>query len=224
MSNKIHEMCTLFVGPSLQGIDSKLLAHENLIVRPPIRRGDIESLIEQSPPSNIAIVDGIFHAHPAVGHAEILSALRAGWKIWGLSSMGAIRACEMDILGMKGFGDVYRQFSSDPNMSDDEVTLIHQEQEPFLSISEPMIHIRFFLRHWLNERIITVEQEQSLIHKIKNMWYGYRTLKFLREALLELPVAAEKIDIALKNFSTYRIKSLDLIEFLKLQPWTRTVN
>lgn len=224
MSNKIYEMCTLFVGPSLQGIDSKLLAHENLIVRPPIRRGDIESLIEQSPPSNIAIVDGIFHAHPAVGHAEILSALRAGWKIWGLSSMGAIRACEMDILGMKGFGDVYRQFSSDPNMSDDEVTLIHQEQEPFLSISEPMVHIRFFLRHWLNERIITVEQEQSLIHKIKNMWYGYRTLKFLREALLELPVAAEKIDIALKNFSTYRIKSLDLIEFLKLQPWTRPVN
>ncbi|WP_052742274.1 TfuA-like protein [Pseudomonas frederiksbergensis] len=223
MSNKALEACTLFAGPSLQAIDSQLLRGGGLMVRPPVKRGDIERLVAQSPPSNIAIVDGVFHAHPAVGHAEILDALGAGWRIWGLSSMGAIRACEMDTLGMTGFGEVYRQFASDPDMSDDEVTLIHQTQEPFLSLSEPLIHIRQFLGQWTTERIITPAQEQHILHYLKNMWYGHRTLNCLKEALLALPVATKQIDNALANFSAYRIKSLDLIEFLKLQPWTRTV-
>lgn len=223
MSNNALETCTLFAGPSLQGIDNQLLCGGGLVLRPPVKRGDIERLVAQSPSSNLAIVDGVFHAHPAVGHTEILDALSAGWRIWGLSSMGAIRACEMDTLGMTGFGEVYRQFASDPDMSDDEVTLIHQAQEPFLSLSEPLIHIRKFLRQWTTERIITPAQEQHILHYLKNMWYGHRTLNCLKEALLALPVAEKQIDNALANFSGYRIKSLDLIDFLKLQPWTRTV-
>lgn len=221
MSNKALEACTLFAGPSLQGIDSKLLC--GVVMHPPVKRGDIERLVAQNPPSNLAIVDGVFHTHPAVGHSEILDALGAGWNIWGLSSMGAIRACEMDTLGMTGFGEVYRQFASDPDMSDDEVTLIHQAQEPFLSLSEPLIHIRMFLRKLTTDQIITPEQEQDILHYLKNMWYGYRTLNSLKEALLALPIMAKKIDIALDNFSAYRIKSLDLTDFLILQPWTRTV-
>lgn len=222
MSNKELESCTLFAGPSLQEVDSQLLCGNGLVVRPPIKRGDIERMVAQSAPSNLAIVDGVFHAHPAVGHAEILSALGAGWRIWGLSSMGAIRACEMDELGVIGFGEVYRQFANDPDMSDDEVTLIHQAQEPFLSLSEPLIHIRQFLRHWTTETVITSVQEQRMLYSLKNMWYGHRTLDFLKKSLLELNCAEEKIDSALANFSTYRIKSLDLIAFLKLQPWTRS--
>ena len=222
MSNKALEGCTLFAGPSLQGVDSQLLCGEDLVLRPPVKRGDIKRLVAHSPPSNLAIVDGVFHAHPAVGHAEILEALRAGWRIWGLSSMGAIRACEMDTLGMTGFGEVYRQFASDPDMSDDEVTLIHQAQEPFLSLSEPLIHIRQFLRQWSTEEIITPAQEQHILNHLKNMWYGYRTLGCLKEVLLALSVAEKQIDGAIEKFSTYRIKSLDLTNFLKLQPWTRT--
>jgi len=223
MSNKTPEECTLFAGPSLQGINSQLFCGEDLIIRPPIKRGDIEQLVSQSPPSNLAIVDGVFHTTPAVGHAEILCALNVGWRIWGLSSMGAIRACEMDTLGMTGFGEVYRQFASDPDMSDDEVTLIHQPQEPFLPFSEPLIHIRQFLRKCTTEQIITPEQAQRIVHHLKNMWYGHRTLNCLRDILLSFPINPRKIDIAMENFSIHRIKSLDLIEFIKLKPWTRTV-
>ncbi|AZE68326.1 hypothetical protein SAMN05216475_0967 [Pseudomonas synxantha] len=223
MSNKALETCMLFAGPSLQGIDSRLLCSDDLVVCPPVKRGDIERLVAQSPPSDLAIVDGVFHAHPAVGHAEILTALNAGWRIWGLSSMGAIRACEMDRLGMTGFGEVYRQFASDPDMSDDEVTLVHQAQAPYLSLSEPLIHIRQFLKHWTAEQIITPAHAQQTLHYLKNMWYGHRTLSCLKDALMALPVAEPTIDSALANFSAYRIKSLDLIDFLKLKPWTKTV-
>lgn len=167
MLKKSFEVCTLFAGPSLQGINSQLLCDSSLILRPPIKRGDIEQLVADSAPSTIAIVDGVFHAHPAVGHAEILQALRAGWRIWGLSSMGAIRACEMDNLGMTGFGEVYRQFASDPDMSDDEVTLIHQAEEPFLPLSEPLIHIRYFLKQWISEHKLTDSEAQSILHHLK---------------------------------------------------------
>ncbi|PPA05324.1 TfuA-related McrA-glycine thioamidation protein [Pseudomonas sp. MWU12-2312b] len=223
MSNKALEVCTLFAGPSLQGVDKKLLCGSGLVLCPPIRHGDIENIVAHSPPSNLAIVDGVFHAHPAVGHSEILDALNAGWRIWGLSSMGAIRACEMDTLGMIGFGEVYRQFSSDPELSDDEVTLIHQAQEPYLSLSEPLIHIRQFLKQWMAEQIITRTQEQYILNHLKNIWYGYRTLNYLKKLLLTLPVDEKQIDNAIDNFQPHRIKTLDLTNFLKLQPWTRTV-
>ncbi|MFZ3183962.1 MAG: TfuA-like protein [Pseudomonas sp.] len=223
MLKKASDVCTLFAGPTLQGINSQLLFGDDLVLRPPIKRGDIERLVADSAPSTITIVDGVFHAHPAVGHAEILEALRAGWRIWGLSSMGAIRACEMDNLGMTGFGEVYRQFASDPDMSDDEVTLIHQAEEPFLPLSEPLIHIRHFLKQWTAEHIITVGDAQPILHHLENMWYGHRTLNCLREALLAKNIEPEQIDSALSDFSAYRIKSLDLIDFLTLRPWTKTV-
>jgi hypothetical protein len=223
MSNKALEVCTIFAGPSLQGVDKKLLCASGLQLYPPIKRGDIEHLVKYSPPSNLAIVDGVFHAHPAVGHSEILDALKAGWNIWGLSSMGAIRACEMDTLGMKGFGEVYRLFAGDPELSDDEVTLLHQAEEPYLSLSEPLIHIRQFLRQWTFEQIITRAQEQHILSHLKNMWYGYRTLNCLKKILLTLPVNEKQIDNAIANFSTHRIKTLDLTNFLVLQPWTKKV-
>ncbi|MFU2328430.1 TfuA-like protein [Pseudomonas sp. NFX98] len=223
MSNKALELCTLFAGPSLQGIDKKLLCVSGLVLCPPIKRGDIEHLVAHSAPSNLAIVDGVFHAHPAVGHSEILDALKAGWRIWGLSSMGAIRACEMEKLGMKGFGEVYRLFASDPELSDDEVTLLHQAQEPYLSLSEPLIHIRQFLRQWTSEQIITQTQEEHILCYLKNMWYGYRTLDLLKKSLLTLSIDEKQIDSAIANFSAHRIKTRDLTNFLVLQPWTRTL-
>jgi hypothetical protein len=222
MSNKALEVCTLFAGPSLQGIDSQLLRGGGLELCPPVKRGDIERIVLQSPPSNLAIVDGVFHSHPAVGHSEILAALGAGWRIWGLSSMGAIRACEMDGLGMTGFGEVYKQFANDPDFSDDEVTLIHQAQEPYLPLSEPLIHIRQFLKQWTAENIITPAQEQHILSYLKNMWYGYRTLDCLKKSLLALPIDAKQIDNAIANFSAHRIKILDLTSFLITQPWTST--
>ncbi|MCY1313622.1 hypothetical protein D9M70_641640 [compost metagenome] len=55
------------------------------------------------------------------------------------------------------------------------------------------------------------------------MWYGYRTLDFLKKTLLTLSIDEKQIDNAIANFSAYRIKTRDLTNFLVLQPWTRTL-
>ena len=89
------EKCICFSGPTRTGLGAGI---DQSVVewRGPIVRGDLSKLVSERPSGNIAIVDGIFHSRPAVGHAEIMDAMRCGWQVWGLSSMGAIRAVEME--------------------------------------------------------------------------------------------------------------------------------
>ena len=118
--------CYLFAGPSLWPIKE---SHKGLLdqvyLRPPIKRGDLVALHDMCVPASVAIVDGVFHQVPAVGHQEIRSLLRAGWRIWGLSSMGAIRAYELREHGMEGYGFVFDWFCQNTDFRDDEVALLH---------------------------------------------------------------------------------------------------
>src|SRR4051812_45698286 len=99
-----------FVGPTYEPIaPSRLIEAAGFVPRPPASRGDIAAL-DDSHPGVIALIDGRFNEQLAVGHAELRRAIERGWDVWGLSSMGAIRAYEMRGLGMKGFGTVYQHF------------------------------------------------------------------------------------------------------------------
>ena len=100
-------------------------------MRPPVRRLDVAKLTAtERRPGTLVIVDGLFHDTLAVGHAEIREAMRRGWRVWGLSSMGAIRAREMAPLGMKGFGRVFERFEAEADFQDDEVALLHEPRPP----------------------------------------------------------------------------------------------
>ncbi len=94
----------------------------------------------------MAIVDGQFLRCLSVGHAEIRLAIAKSWQVWGLSSMGAIRACEMKHLGMRGYGEVYQWYCRDECFRDDEVALMHRPNPPYDAVSEPLIHIRVWLQ------------------------------------------------------------------------------
>src|SRR5476649_2546093 len=97
---KKNEISYLFIGPSSYAIQLDLPS--NMKVMPPAKRGDIENLMAEYPPGTVVLVDGTYHSYPAVSHAEIRTAIEAGWTFWGLSSMGAIRAVELAPVGMKG--------------------------------------------------------------------------------------------------------------------------
>ncbi|MBG6249026.1 hypothetical protein JZM30_08540 [Candidatus Symbiopectobacterium endolongispinus] len=87
-----NERMFLFIGPTSFGMSlSEVLPSETMVL-PSVRRGDIQSLIEKEKASTVVIVDGTYHTYPAVSHVEIKNALQNNWKVWGLSSMGAIRA------------------------------------------------------------------------------------------------------------------------------------
>jgi hypothetical protein len=212
-SNNLH----IYIGPTLCGMEEQVKKSGNKFFwHPPIKRNDINHLVATQKPSSVLIADGYFHNSLAVGHREIREAIKAGWEIWGVSSMGAIRAAEMISSGMKGYGLVYKHFVEDPDFRDDEVTLLHGIIKPFIPVSEPLIHIRYSLNQLRSTNQITTREQNRIINILSSMWYGDRTLYLLKELLkTETKFTDEKvIEKFISGFDKFRIKSIDFINFI----------
>ena len=217
--SKPNSKCWMFVGPTLNGSARRLEA-SGIKLLPPVKRGDIDRLVSTRGPGVVVIVDGQFHQCLSVGHAEIRSAIAHGWQVWGLSSMGAIRACEMKHMGMRGYGEVYEWFCRDAEFRDDEVALAHGENAPYVALSEPLIHIRLWLDELVKTRLLKATQQRRLLNELMSMWYGDRTLSLARAMVLSIvPKCETELDQSLTNFDRFRVKSVDLSRFLGEQPW-----
>jgi hypothetical protein len=212
----------LYAGPSLLGIHRSTFSGVKLL--PPVRRGDVEQLVDEaSTPGILIIADGIFHQYPSVGHAELRRAIRLGWQVWGVASMGAIRAAEMRNFGMHGFGEVFERFATDPNFTDDEVALLHLGDSPYTPVTEPLIHIRRFLAELLQQNLVRRTECSQILERLSTQWYGHRTLRLLEQLMLSnsgLDPADLKYE--LQTFQRYRVKNADLESLLKARPWAKS--
>lgn len=214
----------LFAGPSLgSGLRAQSKA-EGFEVLPPIARGEINKLTRRGEPGLLAIADGRFQDVMSVGHAEIRHALERGWEVWGLSSIGAIRAYEMRDLGMRGFGRIYRMFFRYADFQDDEVALLHNPDPPYQAGSEPLVHMRVALASFVRRRLIGREDAHGIVLALKGLWFGDRTLQRFADLLRAAAPASRwgKVKRALGNFDHYRIKEQDLAAFLTARPWLRS--
>ena len=214
----------MFAGPTLaRARKFGIACLDGIEVRPPIRRGELESLVRASAsPRTAIIVDGVFHlGQLAVSHAEIRTAIERGWQVWGTSSMGAIRAAEMLSLGMRGFGAVFERFRDDPDFRDDEVTLLHEPEEPYREISEPLVHMRVAIAELVARGELAADASVKILDELGAMWFGARTLPVLRERLLASGVAAATVTGMVDHFDRYRIKALDLRDLLAQRPFER---
>ena len=132
--------CLVYAGPTLHRARAMSpLQLDGLVVLPPVARGDVDRAVRAAAaPGVLVVVDGVFHLSSlAVGHLELRDALAAGWTVWGLSSMGAIRAAELEGEGMRGFGRAFARYRDDPDFRDDEVALLHEPTPPYRELSEP---------------------------------------------------------------------------------------
>ncbi|MDP3396357.1 MAG: TfuA-related McrA-glycine thioamidation protein [Methanoregula sp.] len=161
----------VFLGPSLD-LESaeKILTAE---YRPPAKRGDLITAARDGA-EIIGLIDGVFHQESAVAHREILAALKGGIRVVGSSSMGALRAAEMDTLGMVGIGEIYRMYKSSELESDDEVALVFDPNSG-LSLSEPLINIRFTLKRAKESGIIDTAVHDALLVSARSLFYPKRT-------------------------------------------------
>ena len=162
----------VFLGPSLERetAETILLPAE---YRPPAKRGDLLRAVQDGA-DIIGLIDGVFHQESAVAHREILAAIKKGVTVVGSSSMGALRAAEMDTLGMTGIGDVYRMYKSGELVSDDEVALVFDPETGF-SLSEPLVNIRFTIREAERQGIITPQDHATLLSAARSLFYPQRT-------------------------------------------------
>lgn len=213
-----HESPTiLFAGPSLRPELRRRIEKEDIRLSPPVRRFDIPLLLKEGFRGTLIIVDGYFYQDMSVGHAEIRGAIDAGCHVFGLSSMGAIRAYELKDWGMAGFGKVYEWFFRMDDFQDDEVALLHESDEPFRSMSEPLIHIRECLGDLIDSGAASKEEADKVLTAMKEQFFGTRTLDRL-SAYLEAFTRADA-KMVIKGFERYRIKHSDLEDFIRLRVW-----
>jgi hypothetical protein len=213
----------MFAGPSLGVGTNVMMAQKNgFEVRAPAARGDVEELLrEGGNPGVLVVVDGRFHQSLALGHAELRAAIDGGWSVWGLSSMGAIRAYEMRTLGMRGFGTVYAHFLADDDFQDDEVAMLHAPAHPYTATTEPLVHLRHAVADMLIAGELKSDEAQNIVDDLKSEWYGFRNLETFTQAVARLGGAAAGRGAQLRAsaFDPFRVKVADLSAFLRLRPW-----
>ena len=165
-----HEI-VVFLGPSLDPLVACRLLTAQFF--PPAKRGDITDAAT-SGARIITLIDGVFFQDSSVGHREILSAIRDGVRVIGASSMGALRAAELDTLGMEGVGEIYRLYRDGVLTSDDEVALVF-EPETFLALSEPLINIRCTIRAAERAGVLRPEVAELLEGIAVSLYFPDRT-------------------------------------------------
>ncbi|MCL2550325.1 MAG: TfuA-related McrA-glycine thioamidation protein, partial [Methanimicrococcus sp.] len=185
--------------------------------RPPASRGDIEKAAAENP-DIICLIDGVFFEQCSVGHREILGALNKGILLFGASSMGALRASEMESFGMRGVGRVYALYRDGVLESDDEVAIIC---DPFSNqpLSEALINIRATLQKAGTENILTEEESEKLFQTAAGLYYPERTYDFLIETARKNNIISESSLCAfedwIQNKNEADIKKEDAVAVLK---------
>jgi len=168
----------VFLGPSLDVTEAEKILTADY--RPPAKRGDLLEAVREGA-AIIGLIDGVFHQESAVAHREILTAIKKNVRVVGASSMGALRAAEMDTLGMVGIGEIYRMYKSGELESDDEVALVFDPSSG-LALSEPLINIRFTLKQAELEGIIDRSAHDALLASARSLFYPKRTYRAIVSA------------------------------------------
>ena len=182
--------------------------------RPPVKRGDIIKAIAEKP-DVIGIIDGVFHHSPAVAHKEIMKALDKGITVVGGSSMGALRASELDDLGMVGIGYVYKAYRSGQITSDDDVALSF-DPERNVPISEALVNVDYKLELAVKAGIIT-EEDKEYIHKIaKDIYYPKRSYQnIFSKVEMDDERKTKLIDFILKEKDIKYLDAIEVLEYIR---------
>ncbi len=170
----------VFLGPSLPVARAETILKASY--HAPAKMGDVYRILA-SGVKTIVLIDGLFHQNASIWHRELMEALENGVEVIGASSMGALRAAELQPFGMKGYGRVFEWYDSGFLDGDDEVALLHAgEEHEYKAFSDPLVNIRHSLLQAVQHRLIRPEQEQALLHIAKNTVYSARTYQMLLES------------------------------------------
>ncbi len=204
----------VFLGPSCQEREAKKHL-ENADYYPPAFRGSFYNIINDGY-ETIVLIDGLFYASLSVWHKEIIFALDSGIRVIGASSMGALRAAELQGTGIVGVGTIFGWYRDGFIDGDDEVALLHRSaDDDFAGLTIPLVNLRWNLRKAVKDGVLEEEQEKLVIGSAKRLSFMDRTLTQILDPL------RDRLDVAslgawLKRNSLDDLKRMDTIEALTL--------
>lgn len=166
-------MDVVFLGPSLDLATARGILPADF--RPPAQLGSVLAACRDGA-RRIGLVDGYYESVPAVWHKEIHYALASGVQVLGAASMGALRAAEMQPLGMIGVGQVFAWYRDGVITDDDEVSLMHGSADAgYPASSVPLVDIRTTLELALRQGVINQDRHDAIIAHARTLHYPDRS-------------------------------------------------
>lgn len=222
----------VFIGPSLALDQAKEYLDATFL--PPVKYGDVYRIVQLYQPQVIGIVDGYFNQVPAVWHKEILWAINQGVSVYGASSMGALRAAELEAVGMIGCGRIFQAYQKSvlpPYLDevfedDDEVAVTHAPAEMgYTALSEAMINIRITLARAHQLQIIDLQTRNFLITIAKKLFYPQRRYSHILDFAQQQGMAEPEVKrishwIADNRMDQKKADAISLLEHINGHPQT----
>ena len=207
----------IFLGPTLKLEKAQEILEAEY--KPPARKGDFLRLATRSEGKHlVGLIDGVFlHDYPPSPIEVYQVAQRPNFVLVGSSSLGALRAVELEKFGMRGIGKVFELFKKGILCADDEVAVTYSQGENRLQ-SEAMIDIRFNLFLAKKKRIIDDKCRKILTKQAKGLYFPYRNYETIIDICQkEHPLLHEQLE----KFRLYitrnkeSIKARDAIKLLE---------
>lgn len=152
-------------------------------IAPPITRGDLLKDIDNGA-QVVVIIDGKFHQDLAVTPDEIVDALSCGLRIYGASSMGALRASELYQFGMIGHGLIFEHIVATSDFRDDFLGQIFSESGGAIKIvSTTHVDFHMNLLELERQKRVTTREKKKLLKLYADLFYTERSWASLRNEL-----------------------------------------
>lgn len=201
----------VFFGPSIAEAEVRSLAA--VTHAPPIKRGDLAAAEDYDV---FVILDGEFGQNMSVSPKEILEVLERGKTVIGASSMGALRASELDRSGMIGVGWVYDYFRRCAIRRDADVALVYSPFD-FKPMTVPIVDLEYWMELAGAAGLIGNRERSLLLKTARKIFFADRTLDTLTQAL-RAAVGGDTIDslLAFSGGTIPNVKSADAAEAVRL--------
>ena len=181
----------IFTGPTITAAEAAV--ELDAVYFPPAAEGDVYRAALRCPQA-VGIIDGYFQDVPSVRLKEILWAMSRGVHVFGCSSIGALRATELEAFGMEGVGTVFELFRDGILEDDDEVAVAHGPAElGYPALSEAMVNIRQTLRKAELEKVISADARAALEQEAKRLFYPERSYSAVLRHAPELGIAEAQL-------------------------------
>jgi len=204
----------IFLGPSLSREKARKILDADY--RLPAKKGDLLQLILKEV-NIVGLVDGYFLQDYPPTPIEVYNLVRKrNMKVFGSSSLGALRAVELGKYGMIGIGKIFRLFRDGILESDDEVAVTFTDYTNYKS--EALIDIRYNLFLAQKYNIIDNSTGRSILKVSKQTYFPYRTYEdILNKCKLKYPEINYKIESFRGNILNNRrsLKEGDAVRLLK---------
>ncbi|HKU82683.1 MAG TPA: TfuA-like protein [Candidatus Nitrosocosmicus sp.] len=205
----------IFLGPSLSREKARKILDADY--RLPAKKGDLLQLILKEV-NIVGLVDGYFLQDYPPTPIEVYNLVKKrDVKVFGSSSLGALRAVELEKYGMMGIGKIFRLFRDGILESDDEVAVTFTDYTNYKS--EALIDIRYNLFLAQKYKIIDSITRRSILKVSKQTYFPYRTYEdILDRCKLKYPEIKSQIE----SFRSYilknkvSLKERDAVRLLKL--------